>query len=125
MIRVLNILAVLGLIGSAIYAYSIKYETIYQAEKLAKIKSRIQKEQDLTAVLRAEWQLLNRPDRLQAIADRHLPDIVPLSPNQLARFSDLPARLERGDEIGQKLEALLGVPSPVSTGSLNMRPVSR
>jgi hypothetical protein len=129
MIRLLNLLAILGLIGSAIYSYSIKYETIFQAEKLTKVKSRIQKEHDMTAVLKAEWQLLNRPDRLQSLADKHLADIRPLQSQQLTRFSDLPSRPERGDEIGKKLEALgmmvTATPKdlkpfmPTTTGSLS------
>jgi hypothetical protein len=135
-IRLLNLLAILGLIASAIYSYSIKYETIYQAEKLAKVKSRIQKEHDMTAVLKAEWQLLNRPDRLQTLVDKHLPDIRSLNSQQLTRFSDLPSRPDRGDEIGRKLEALgveitstpkdlkpVDVRTPTTTGSIpKMRP---
>ena len=69
MIRLLNVLAILGLIGSAIYAYSIKYDTLYQAGQVSKAKSQLHKERQAIAVLRAEWQLLTRPDRLQAHHD--------------------------------------------------------
>lgn len=113
MIRFLHIIALSGLIASALYAYSIKYDTLYQAEQVAKLKSKLQKERDAIAVLRAEWQYLNRPDRLQAAADQHL-DLQALSPAQLARFSDLPERPPRIDEIGRKLEAL-GLAEPTST----------
>jgi hypothetical protein len=105
--------AISALIASAGYAYSIKYETLYQAEQVAKLKSRVQRERDAIAVLRAEWQHLNRPDRLQAAAERHL-DLVPLNPRQLARLSDLPNRPPREDEIGRKLEAL-GLLEPTAT----------
>lgn len=120
MIRILHILAIAGLIGSALYAYSIKYQTLYYAEQVAKLKSKVQKERDAIAVLRAEWQHLNRPDRLQATADRHL-DLQPLTIGQLAQFSDLPNRPPRADEIGRKLEAL-GLAEPTATPK-DKRPV--
>jgi hypothetical protein len=105
MMRFLHIVAICGLIASAGYAYSIKYDTLYYAEQVAKLKTKVQKERDAIAVIKAEWHLLNRADRLQAAAERHL-DLQPMSVQQLARLSDLPDRPERGDEIGRKLEAL-------------------
>ena len=113
MIRFIHLIVICGLIASAGYAYSIKYETLYDAEQVAKLKAQAQKERDAIAVLRAEWHLLNRPDRLQAAADRHL-DLQQLNIQQLARLSDLPERQPRGDEIGRKLEAL-GVLQPTAT----------
>src|SRR5919205_3672972 len=98
-------IAICGLIASAGYAYSIKYETLYHAEQVAKLKAQAQKERDAIAVLKAEWHLLNRPDRLQAAAEKHL-DLQPLNIQQLARLSDIPNKPPRADEIGRKLEAL-------------------
>ena len=77
------------------------------------MKAKIHRERDAIAVLKAEWQLLNRPDRLQAIADKHL-DLQPLHVHQLARMSDLPNRPPPADEIGRKLEAL-GLLDPTET----------
>ncbi len=105
MIRFLHLIAIAGLIASAGYAYSIKYDTLYQAEQVAKLKARAQRERDGIAVLKAEWQHLNRPDRLQAVVDRHL-DLPPMQIHQLARLSDLPSRAPKTDEIGRKLEML-------------------
>jgi hypothetical protein len=113
MIRLLHIIAISALIASAGYAYSIKYETLYYVEQVAKLKSQAQREQDIIAVLKAEWQHLNRPDRLQAAVERHL-DLQPLNIKQLARLSDLPNRPPREDEIGRKLEAL-GLLGPTAT----------
>ena len=113
MIRFIHIIAIFGLIASAGYAYSIKYDSLYQAEQVAKLKTKLQKERDAVAVLKAEWHLLNRPDRLQAVAERHL-DLQPLNVQQLARLSDLPNRPPRADEIGRKLEAL-GLLQPTAT----------
>jgi hypothetical protein len=113
MIRFLHLIAILGLIGSAGYAYSIKYETLYHQEQVTKLKAALQKEHEALAVLKAEWHLLNRPDRLQAAADSHL-DLQPLNIQQLARLSEIPNRQPRGDEIGRKLEAL-GLLQPTAT----------
>jgi len=113
MIKLLHFLAISALVGSAVYAYSIKYETLYHAEQVVKLKGKVQRERDAIAVLHAEWALLNRPDRLQAAAEKHL-DLQRLKIQQLARLSDLPERPKRQDEIGRQLE-LLGALEPTST----------
>lgn len=113
MTKLLHIIAISALIASAGYAYSIKYDTLYYAEQVAKLKSKVQREREAIAVLQAEWQYLDRPDRLQAAADQHL-DLQPMKIQQLARLSDLPNRPDRGDEIGRKLEAL-GLFGPTAT----------
>lgn len=113
MIRLLHIIAIGALIASAVYAYSIKYDTIYLSEQVAKLKRRVQKEKETIAVLQAEWQRLNRPERLQALAERHL-DLKPLDIEQIVRTADLPQRQARVDTIGRKLEDL-GLASPTAT----------
>jgi hypothetical protein len=105
--------AISALIASAGYAYSIKYETLYYAEQVAKLNGQVQREHDAIAVLRAEWQHLNRPDRLQTVVEQRL-DLQPLNIKQLARLSDLPNRPPREDGIGRKLEAL-GLLGPTAT----------
>ncbi|WP_210484975.1 cell division protein FtsL [Microvirga antarctica] len=111
--RLLHIIALSALIASAGYAYSIKYETLFYVEQVAKLKSKVQRERDAIAVLQAEWQFLDRPDRLQAAAEQHL-DLQPMKIQQLARLSDLPNRPSREDGIGRKLEAL-GLLEPTAT----------
>jgi hypothetical protein len=113
LIRFIHIVVICGLIASAGYAYSTKYETLFEAEHVAELKAKAQKERDAIAVLKAEWHLLNRPDRLQAAADRHL-HLQQLNVQQLARLTDLPDRPPRADEIGRKLEAL-GLLQPTAT----------
>jgi len=113
MIKLLHFIAISALIASAGYAYSIKYDTLYYAEQVAKLKNQVQREREAIAVLQAEWQYLDRPDRLQAAADQHL-DLQPMKIQQLARLSDLPNRPSREDEIGLKLQAL-GLLEPTAT----------
>lgn len=111
MIKLLHVVAIGALVSSALYAYTIKYETTLEAEQLQKIRMKAQREKDAIAVLKAEWQYLNRPDRLQALADRHL-DLQPFSVTQVVRIADIPNRGPKVDAIGRKLEDLgLGVPT--------------
>jgi hypothetical protein len=106
MLKLLNVLAVGGLIGTAMWAYSVKYETIYFAEQVKKLEKRLDRERDATAVLRAEWQHINRPARLQVLADRHL-QLQGLQATQIIRPQDLPAKPKTDDPLGSKLDELL------------------
>jgi hypothetical protein len=113
MLRLLNILAILGLLGTAAWAYSIKYETIYYAEQVKKLEKRLDRERDAITVLRAEWQHINKPARLQALADRHL-QLPAIQATQVTRAADLPAKPKEQDVLGAKLDQLLtgAVPAP-------------
>lgn len=113
MLRILNVLAVLALLGSAAYAYQIKYETIYYAEQLVKMRHAIDRERDTIGVLRAEWAHLIRPERVQALAAKFL-DLQAPSLAQIVRANDLPAKAAKVDAIGRKLEAL-GLGEPTNT----------
>ena len=108
MMRFLHMVAISALIASAAYVYSIKYDTLYYSEEVAKLKVKLRKEHEAIAIGRAEWALLTRPDRLQRMADKNV-DLQPMLITQLARFSDLPARPPKEDEIGRKLESLMGL----------------
>ena len=111
MIKLLHIVAIGALVSSAVYAYSIKYETTLAAEHLQKLKAKTQRERDAIQVLKAEWQFLNRPDRVQTLAERHL-DLQPFVVTQVVKPSDIPNRGPKVDAIGRKLEDLgLGLPT--------------
>jgi hypothetical protein len=113
--KVLHSVAIVALVGSALYAYRTKYDTIYLSEQVAKLKTRIGREREAIAVLRAEWQFVSRPDRIQALADRNL-DLQPAAVTQIVRWQDVPVRPAPVDSIGQKLEAL-GLAEPTNTPS--------
>ena len=105
MFRFLNVVAVASLIGSAVYAYSIKYETIWYAEQIVKLKNKIQREHSEISGLRAEWAHLTRPERIDALAAKHL-DLQPLTLAKIVKAQDLPDRGPKVDAIGRKLDAL-------------------
>jgi cell division protein FtsL len=111
MLRFLNIAAILALVGSAIYAYSIKYQTSYRAEQIVKTKLEIKAEHDAIAVLRAEWSFMTRPERVQQLADRYL-DLTPLTADKIETARGLPERAPHVDAIAAKIDMLgLGVAS--------------
>ena len=115
MIRILNVTAIVALIASAIYAYSIKYQTMFRAETVASLKAEIKEEQDRIGTLRADWSNLTRPERVQALADKLL-DLQPLVLTQIVKIDAVPDKAQRGDAIGRKLEDL-GLSEPTNTPS--------
>lgn len=117
MLRFLNFAVLTLLVGSAAWAYQTKYETIFYAEQVKKLEARVERDKDQITVLKAEWQLLNRPSRLEQLAAKHL-DLKSLRAAQIAGAQDLPDRKAVVDQIGAKLDALGitgSIPTPDST----------
>ena len=112
-LRYLNVIAVAALVGSAVYAYSISYQTLLFAAQIEKTKDKIQSKRDEIQMLRADWAHLTRPERLQDLAEKYL-DLQPLAINQIVHPSDLPDRPPRVDAIGRELQTL-GLAQPTST----------
>jgi cell division protein FtsL len=113
MLRYLNIVPIVALVGCAVYAYSIKYETMRYSAEIVKAQHDIQRERDAIAMAKAEWAHLTRPTRIQALADRHL-DLSNIVVDQVVKVADLPDRAARVDTIGRKLESL-GLSEPTAT----------
>lgn len=122
MLRILNILAICALVGSALYAYTIKYQTSYRAEQIAKTKLEIKAERDAIAVLRADWAYMTRPERLQPLADQYLPDMKPLQVTQIVSAQALPVKA-RTDSIGAKLSEI-GLSAPATPPAVPAAPTT-
>lgn len=120
MLRLLNVLAIVVLVGSAVYAYSIKYATLYQAERMAKMKHELQTEKDSLAMLRAEWAHVANPVRIETLADQLLGGQV-MQLSQIATLAGLPDKGARGDEIGAQLQSL-GLSDPAPEAKTNAAP---
>jgi cell division protein FtsL len=111
--RYLNVVAVASLVGSAVYAYSISYQTLLYSAQIDKAKDEIQHQRDDIDMLRAEWAHRVRPQRLQELADKYL-DLQQLSINQIVGINDLPDRAPQVDAIGRELQSL-GLAQPTAT----------
>jgi len=75
----------------AVGTYVLKHEVQQREEALRAAHRNIVRAQEELHVLKAEWSYLNQPERLAALAKRHL-GLAPLSPEQLVRIEHLPFR---------------------------------
>jgi cell division protein FtsL len=91
MIRFVNICVIAALVLAAAHVYKIKFESIRQAERLAKLRTEVRNEREAIATLRAEWSRLDNPARIQQLAARHLA-LKPVEPRQFDRLDHLPER---------------------------------
>ncbi len=95
MLRFLNILVIAGLVMAAGWVYKIKFEATLEAERVAKLRAENRRERDAIAILRAEWTQLDRPDRIQGLAQKHLK----LRPAEIAQFDALDKLPERPRQL--------------------------
>jgi hypothetical protein len=91
MMRLLHLVVIAALVASAAYVYKIKFDSTVRAERVARLRAEIKREHDLVAVLRARWETLDSPARIQALADRHL-SLKQLDANQVDNLDRLPDR---------------------------------
>lgn len=82
MLRFINVCLVLGLVALACVIYQVKYQARGFDADIAALDKRIDQERDAIAVLRAEWSLLNRPERIERLAKKHL-KLAPARPIQI------------------------------------------
>lgn len=107
-LRIIHVLSLLILVASAVAVYKVKFDTTYEAQRIAKLRSEIRGERDRLALLRAEWTRLAAPQRIQDLASRHLG----MKPLQIARIADLSGLPERplgpedGDPIGEFIDRI-------------------
>ena len=88
---------------------------VYDLEdRLAGIHRDIAREQEALHVLRAEWSYLNRPDRLEELARRHLDLRVPTA-EQTMRVSDLPFAAQ--PEFGPEPDRPPSSPAPMKVSA--------
>ena len=90
MIRLATLLwiAIAGAMGYGLF--QLKHEVMSLEAELGRLDRQIVREQENIHVLRAEWTYTNQPQRLQALARRHL-DLAPMNPRQFGRLDNLPA----------------------------------
>ena len=120
MIRLLNVLAIAALVGTAIFAYSVKYETMFRAEKIVQLRETLQTETDEIGTLRAEWERVSRPERVAALADQFLKLQTPAL-TQIVPASGLPDKGPPQDDIGLQIDALGPQTDPTPTGRIAPR----
>ena len=109
-LRVLNLCVIGILILAAAYVYRVKFDATVQAERLARLRGELRHERDKIAALRAAWEQLDSPARIETLAKRYLP-LRPIAPTQFDALDRLPERAAqdietRADPIGGMIENL-------------------
>ncbi|SCW84586.1 cell division protein FtsL [Ancylobacter rudongensis] len=111
MFRIFNAVSVIALLAAAGTVYHVKYSSAFEAQEISKLRTEIRSERDRIAILHAEWARRTAPDRVQALAERHL-DMRPLDVAHMDRLASLPAKPDAGgDGLSGMIEALVDGPS--------------
>jgi cell division protein FtsL len=93
MIRLLSAVGATLLILVSFGLYNGVYAAKAHERELQALRAEIAKEAEAIRVLKAEWSYLNQPERLQALARKHLA-LAPTNPNQIVVLASLPLRGE-------------------------------
>jgi cell division protein FtsL len=113
MLRFVNICLVLGLVALAYGIYQVKYETRSLDAEIASLNKKIDAERDAIAVLRAEWSLLNRPERIERLAKKYL-KLAPAKPVQLVTVDTVSDRDFDRARLEMAAPAAPAAPAPVT-----------
>jgi cell division protein FtsL len=121
--RIIHVLVIGALVFAAAYVYRIKMESTARMEHLLRLRAEIREQRDAIAALRSEWAKLDAPQRLQGLAERHLP-LKPISAIQYDSLKNLPERPQNNikpgapDPIGAMIQTSHAAPTPDVTGSV-------
>ena len=92
MIRPLTCLSLVAALGAGLYLYQEKHRAQLLDRDITRTVKQAEQARDRIGLLKAEWALLNEPERLAALATQHL-QLQPLQPAQFVRMEDLRSRL--------------------------------
>ncbi|MBV8914667.1 MAG: hypothetical protein JOZ05_16705 [Acetobacteraceae bacterium] len=92
MIRPFTLVCMLMAGGAGLYLYQSKHRAQMLDREIAKTIEQTRQTRERIGMLKAEWALLNEPDRLSELAKAHL-GLRPLDPKQFVALADLAGRL--------------------------------
>ena len=92
MIRPFTCVCLVLAAGSGLYLYQVKQRAFALDASLRSTFHDIDAARDRTRMLRADWALVNDPERLQALANQYL-TLQPMQPSQLLTMDQLAAAL--------------------------------
>jgi hypothetical protein len=88
MIRPFTCICLVLAAGSGLYLYQVKQRAFALDASLRSTFHQIDAVRERTRMLRADWALMNDPERLQALASQYL-KLQPMAPNQLMTMDQL------------------------------------
>ena len=97
--------------GAAGFLFQVKYRVQDLERELARLNDQILADRESVHVLKTEWSYLNQPERISALAQRHL-EMEPMEPLQVAFFDILPPRPEDFGYAQADLDKALPEPRP-------------
>jgi hypothetical protein len=133
MIRPLTFVSLIIAAGAGLHLYQVKHSVSVLDRELHKVNRQTEEVRERTQILHAEWALLNEPDRLRQVAQRHLA-LEPMAPAQFIREAELERRLPAArpfagppslfgpPELPPSVPEALMVPSPVATSPAPQAP---
>jgi hypothetical protein len=92
MMRPFTCLSLVAALGAGLYLYQEKHRAQMLDREITRTVKLADQGRDRIGLLKAEWALLNEPERLQGLAAQHL-QLQPLALSQFAKLDDLPNRL--------------------------------
>ncbi len=93
MIRPFTCVCLLLACGSGLYVYQTKHRALLLDREIGHTLKATEAVRERTTALRAEWALLNEPERLSTLSQQHLGGLRTLAPTQFVTLADLGARL--------------------------------
>ncbi len=112
MIRPFTIICMVSAFGAGLYLYQSKHQAQILDRDIMRTIKQTEATRERTGMLRAEWALLNEPDRLAELAKAHT-TLQTLKPTQFVAMADLAARLP--GPVSQRQEILPVEPEPEET----------
>ena len=92
MIRPFPLVCFCAFAASGAWLYQVKHQVALKDRELVEIRRQTEQARQRMDILRAEWALLNEPDRLRQTATRVL-SLEPMQPQHFARATDMDRRL--------------------------------
>ncbi|WP_421857802.1 cell division protein FtsL [Oricola sp.] len=120
MMRIVNIVLVLVMLGAATWTYSVKHIAENKVSEIKRLERSIELEKDTIDLLQADWAYLSQPARLQTLADRYASELQLQSTaaQQIIHPGELPAPpvTPIGDPVADIIAG--GAADPMTTGSV-------
>ena len=92
MMRPFTLICMVSAFGAGLYLYQSKHQAQVLDREIGRTIKLTESTRERTGMLRAEWALLNEPDRLAELAKAHT-SLQTLKPTQFVGLNDLASRL--------------------------------
>lgn len=92
MIRPMTCLTLIAAAGAGLYLYQEKHRAQMMDREINRVVHATEQTRDRVGMMRAEWALLNEPDRLAGLSQQHL-TLQTMIPGQFVQLADLGSRL--------------------------------